>query len=125
MHMDAGPASQETQVFFEPLIILTSFDQVADLLVERLDPDLELQRARWRFCYHVAQSFRQTVRDHFKVKKMPRLITFEEKLEDRFADVEVQIKRAVHELELLHAAVEQTLQIAQQRRQRCLPDGDV
>jgi hypothetical protein len=43
------------------------------------------------------------------MEKMPGAMAFEEEFEDGFAGVRVEIERAVHELELPDAAIEQPL----------------
>ena len=57
--------------------------------------------------------------------KMAGLIAREEEFEDGPAGGDVEIERAVNELELLHAAVEEPLHFAEEFVQRNLPDGDV
>ena len=68
---------------------------------------------------------RQPVGHHLEMEEVAGPMAFEEELQDRPAGVDVEIERAVHELELPHAAVEQPLQFAEQRGQRRLPHGDV
>ena len=59
--------------------------------------------------YASAQRLGQAVGDHLKVQKQSRRVTLEEKLQDRAADVEVQVERPVDKLELPAAAVQQRL----------------
>src|SRR5437870_2998964 len=54
-----------------------------------------------------------------------RPIALEEKFQNGFADVEIQVEGAVNEFELLHAAVSQMLQRAKQRPQRKLAHWNV
>ena len=46
MDVDAGFCTEEMEIVRQLLVILPALDSVADLLVERLDADLELQRTR-------------------------------------------------------------------------------
>ena len=50
--------------------------------VERLDADLELQRAGRKLGDDFAQRFRQAVGNHLEMKKMSGLIAREEEFED-------------------------------------------
>ena len=59
----------------------------ADFLVERLDADLELQRAGRKLGDDFAQRFRQPVGNHFEVEEMAGLIARQKKFEDGLADV--------------------------------------
>src|SRR5262245_18788209 len=105
--------------------ILPAADEPADLVIERLDADLELERARWNLCDDLAQGLRQAIGNHLKVEEQSRLVTVEEELQERFADVVVQVERAIHELELLHTAVEQPLKFSQHSIERHLSHRDV
>src|SRR5439155_3335148 len=119
----AGLVPQKAKVIFQPLIVLAALDQIADFLVEGLDADLELERAPRKLRDHRAQGFGQPVGDHFKMEEMSGLIAFEEEFQDGPADGEVEVERAIHELELRYAAIEQPLQVFQQERKGRLPHG--
>ena len=97
----------------------------ADFLVERLDADLELQRAGRKLGDDFAQRFRQPVGNHLEMKEMAGPIALEEEFEDGLADGDVEVERAVNELELFHAAIEQPLQLLEQGGQGNLPHRDV
>jgi hypothetical protein len=84
-----GLLAQEPEVLLEASVVLTALNQPADLLIEGLDADLELERSRWKLCNHLAQTLRQPIRDHFEMEEMPGLIVVEEKLENRPADTQV------------------------------------
>ena len=109
-------AAKEMEIILQPLIILPAADGRADFLVERLDADLELQRARRELGDDFAQRFGQPVGNHLEVEKMPGLVPLQKEFEDGLAGSDVEIERAVHELELLHAAVQQLLQLVEQSR---------
>jgi len=49
MDMDAGFTAQKMEIVGELFMVLPPADQMADCLVERLDADLELQRAGRKF----------------------------------------------------------------------------
>src|SRR5882672_2447579 len=59
------------------------------------------------------------------MEEKPRLISFEKKLQQGFADGEVEIEGPIHELEMFHAAIKQALQFLEEFRQRRLPDWNV
>ena len=86
---------------------------LTDFLVKRLDADLELQCAGRKFGDDFAQRFRQPVGNHLEMEEMAGPVALQKEFENRFADGDVQIERAVNELELLHAAVKQALQLSQ------------
>ena len=81
-------APQEAEVVLQPLIVLAAVDQRSRLLVERLDADLELERARREPGDHLAQRLRQPVRHHLEVEEVPGLVALEEELQDGPAGVE-------------------------------------
>ena len=58
MNMDAGLGAEKTKVIFEPLIILAAFDEQTDFQIERLNADLELERACGKFCDRLPQRLR-------------------------------------------------------------------
>lgn len=62
----------------------------------------------------LAEDFGKPVRDHFEMDEQPGMVAIEKELQNRSADIEVQIERAVNEFELLDAAVDQALQVLQQ-----------
>src|SRR5258706_403756 len=105
MDMNAGAPAQEAKVFFQPLIILLALNQRSSLQVERLDADLQLQRPSRKLGNDFTQGFRQPVRHHLEMKKVPGLITIQEKFKDALARIDVQVESSVHELELFYAPV--------------------
>ena len=80
-------ASKKTEIILELFVILPAVDGRADFLVERLDPDLELQRARRELRDDFAQRFGQAVGNHFEVEKMAGLIALQKEFENGFADI--------------------------------------
>src|SRR5439155_25955689 len=78
MDINASVSAQKVKIFFESLIILAALDQAADLLVERLNADLELERARGKCSHYLAQPLGQSVRHHFEMHELPRLIALKE-----------------------------------------------
>src|SRR3954467_3969240 len=106
MDMHARLAPQKPEIIFQLRHVLPLADQLADLIVERLHANFELERARRKLRDQAAQGFRQTVRDHLEMKEEPGLIAFQEELQQRAADVEVQVKGAIDELEMFHPAIE-------------------
>src|SRR5205814_2449743 len=89
-------------------------DSFADVGVERLDADFELERSRREAGDDFAQRFGEAVGNHFKMEEESRLIAFEEKLQEPTAGAQVQVEGAVHEFEVLDPAFEQPLQLGQQ-----------
>src|SRR6476646_9394169 len=59
------------------------------------------------------------------MKEEAGLIAFEEELEQSPADVEIQVEGPIHELEMLHAAIEQLLQFGQKLIERGLANGNI
>src|SRR5215475_6962534 len=125
MHVYAGLVSQEAQILLEPRVILASLYQMSYLLIERLYAHFKLQCSGRKFRYDISQTLRQPVRDHFEMKEVSRPIALKKEFQDRFADIEIQVEGSVHELEMLHAALEQALQFPNQNWQRSLADWDV
>src|ERR1035441_5837816 len=123
--VDARLAPQETEVIIEPPVVLAALDQFRGLLVESLHPHLELERAGWEPSDDLAQSIRQPVRHHLEVEEEAGPVPFEQELQYRLAGVDIEVEGPIHKLELLHAAVQQPLQVLQQHGQRCLPHGNV
>ena len=117
--------AKKSNVVCELVIVLSAADPSADFRVKRLNADLELQRPRWKLRDEFAQDLREPVGNHFEMDEQTGPGAFMEKLQNRFADVEVQVERAVNELESLHAAAEQTLQSIEQRGQRKQTHGNV
>src|ERR1043166_3393946 len=125
MNMDTGARPQKADVVGELLIILPAADVFGNGVVESLNANLELQRARREFRDDFAERFGQSIRDHFEMHKKSRTLAFEEKLQDRAADIEVEVERAVDKFELIDAARQEFFETFQQRRQRNLADGNV
>src|SRR5207245_11465799 len=121
----AGCDSRKTIVIGVAPVVREAFDRLADFFSEGLDAYFKLQRTGGKFGDHFAQGRGQTVRDHLEMKEMAGLITFEQELEDRFADVDVQVKSAIYKFELANAAFEQTIQFMQQPVQRKLAHRNI
>ena len=64
--------AQEPQVVRELRVVLPAADALRHVVVERLDADLELQRARRELRDRLAQRLGQPVRDHLEVQEQPR-----------------------------------------------------
>src|SRR5204863_6496415 len=107
--MDARLRAEEMEVVGELDGVLPPADELAHLVIETLDADLELQCARWKLRNELARRRGQPVGDHLEVDKQAGLISFEEELEDCPAGLEVQIERAIHELERTQSPIEQPL----------------
>src|SRR5262245_14583744 len=105
--------AKKPEIVFQLTMVLPTADELANLLVERLDANLELQRARRKFCDDLSQRFRQSVRNHFKMEKVAGTISFQKELQDRLAALDVEIESAIDKLELLHPAFDQPLQLLQ------------
>src|SRR5688572_26615519 len=106
VHMHTRFLAQEAEVLCEPGVVLPAADALRHLLVERLDSHLELQRARRKSPDRVAQGVGQPIGKHLEVQEQSRPVSFEKQLKDRASDVEIQVERAIDELELLYAAIE-------------------
>jgi hypothetical protein len=59
-----------------------------------------------------AQRLGQAVGNHLEVIEISGLMAGEEEFENGAAGVEIQVERAIHELELLHATIQQLLHFA-------------
>src|SRR3954462_15459173 len=125
MDMHTRVAAQKAEIIFQLRHVLSPADQLADVIVERLHADFELERARRKLRDQAAQRFRQTVRDHLEMKEEAGLIAFQEELQQRATDVEIQVEGAINELEMYHPAIEQLLQFGQETFERRLADGNV
>src|SRR6185369_11286196 len=99
------------KVFLDLSAILAAANQLRDFLVERLDADFKLQRAGRKPGDPFAQTVRQTVGNHLEMQEQPRLISLVEKLEDRFAHIEIQVESPIDEFEMPDAALQQCLQV--------------
>ena len=125
MDVNAGFAAQKIKIVREPFVILPPADERADFGIERLDADLELQRARWKFGDDFAQFGGQPVGNHFKMVKMSGLMARKEKFQNRLAGGYIEIERTVNELELLYATIEQPLHLFEKNGQGNLPNRNV
>ena len=125
MDMNACLPSKKMEIVRQLVVVLPSADQSAHFGIEGLYADLELQRARRKPGNHVAQRVGEPVGNHLEMHKLARAVPFVEKLQNRFADADVQVEGAVHKFELFHAAVEQSLESVEQRGQGKLPHGNV
>ena len=123
--VNAGFAAQKIEIIRQPFTVLPAADERADFGIERLDANLELQRAGREPGDDLAQFGGQPVGNHLKMIKMAGLMAREEKFEDGPAGGDVQIERAVHELELFHAPVEQLLHLVEKSGQGNLPHRNI
>src|SRR6185436_5251699 len=99
------------KVFLDLSAILAAANQLRNLLIERLDADFKLQRTGRKPGDPFAQTLRQTVGNHLEVQEQPRLISLVEKLEDGFADIEIQVESPIDEFEMPDVALQQRLQM--------------
>src|SRR5580765_7444753 len=100
MNVHAGLLAQKMKVFLDLSAILAAANQLRNLLIERLNAHFKLQRTRRKPGDPFTQPIRQTVGNHLEVQEQPRLISFVEKLEDRFADIEIQVESPIDEFEM-------------------------
>ena len=125
MDVNAGLPAQKTKILLEPRIILPAFDEAANMLIERLNANFELEHARREPGDDFAESFRQTVRDHFEMEEVAGLPAGKEEFENGAADVDVQVERAVDELEMFHASLQKAVQMREEIRERRLADRNI
>lgn len=104
MDVDSGLVAEESEVVFEFFKILSAADEFADIVIEGLDADFELQRSGGELTDQFAEGIGESIGDHFEVKEESRRVTIEEELEDRAADVEIEIESSIDEFELPEAA---------------------
>jgi hypothetical protein len=105
--VDGGVFAEETEVIFEALEVLAPADSVGDLVIEGLDADFELEGA-WREAGDpIPEGVGEPVGDHFEMEEEIGSIAFEEEGEDGAAAFDVQIERAIDELERFDAAREE------------------
>src|SRR6185295_8710189 len=123
--MDPGSRTQEPEIPGKFLEILSAADEPADFGLECLDSNLELQCARGKLFDDFPQGVGQTVRDHFEVDEQIRPEPFAEEMQNRAADFEIQVERAIHKLELFDASVQQFLEAFEERGEGDLPHRDV
>ena len=123
--VNARLRAQVAEVILQPGVVLPPLDQLAGLFIERLDADLELQRAGREFRDDFTQRGGQAIGHHLEMEKQAGLPALQEKLQQRPAHQQVQVERAVHEFELLHPTREQPLQFRQHLLQRKLPHRNV
>src|SRR5262249_37414664 len=107
--VDTRFPTEPAEVFLDPRVVLATADEFRDVFVEGLDADLELQRPRAEFPDGFTERIGQAVGNHLEVDEQIRPIAFEEEIQDRRADFEIQVEGAIDELELSHATVEQAL----------------
>src|SRR5256885_1116798 len=113
--------TKKLQIVLQLLKILTTADPMANLVIKRLDADLELQCAGRKSDDYFPKDGRQPIGDHFKMIEKPGLPAFEAEFEQCPAGIDVQIESAIHELELLDPALQEPLQVAEECRKRGLP----
>ena len=107
-----------------PVLLLTARSGWRDR-VEGLDADFELEASLWEPGESIPQAGRQAVRDHLEMEKQPGTETFQEEIQDRLADPEVQVEGSIHELEMPGAPVQQTLHVLEKPFERELSDGQI
>src|SRR5438094_5176756 len=114
MNVNARLSAKKMEIVLQLANVLPPADQFANRFIERLHADFELQRARRECGNDLPQCRGQPVRDHLKMKEVAGTIPFQKKLQNRLADLHVEIERAIDKFELLHAAFEQGFQLIQQ-----------
>ena len=110
VHMDAGFAVQELEVLGEAIVILPAFDAGADLRIETLDADFELERAGRKLGDDVAQAIGQAIGNHLEMEEVAGGVAGEAEFEDGFAGVEIEIEGAVDKFEMFDAALHETIE---------------
>lgn len=123
--VDTGVCAQEGEVLRGAHPILASADAAADLRVERLDADFELDGARGKPGDLLAERLRQAVGDHLEVEEQAFGPAVAEEAEDGAADLEVQVEGAVDELEVARPAIEQALHGVEEAVEGERPDGNL
>jgi hypothetical protein len=123
VHRGLGP--EKMKIIREPLVVLPAADERPDFGIEGLDTDLELERAGRKAGDDRAQLGGQAIGHQLEVIEPARLMPLKKEFQDRPAGGEVEVERAVHELELFQSAIQQLLHRRQERLQRCLAHGDV
>src|SRR5262245_22417408 len=108
MNMHACVIPEKMNVICDLLEVLPALDAVRDFIIETLDADLELKGTRRELHNQLAQTVRQSIRNHFKMQEQARSIAREEEFQDRLAHGQVQVERPIDELELVDATIEQT-----------------
>src|SRR5437870_2270942 len=109
MHVYSGLVAEPAQVLFHPCIILPATDERGHLIVERLNPHFELQRAPGKLPDQIAQGVGKPVGNHLKVQEQARSVVLEKERQDRAAGLEIEVECPIDELELPHAAREERL----------------
>ena len=89
--------------------------------VHRLHPNFELHCARGKAGEHGPQRRRQAIGNHFKMDEKSGTKACQEKLKDRFSDVDIEIKSAVNEFELADTPVKQPLHFVKERFEGGIP----
>jgi hypothetical protein len=108
--VDGGVFAEETEVIFEAIEVLSAADCVGDVLIEGLDADFELKGAWWKLDDPLPQGVGEPVGDHLEVQEEIGAIAFEEESEDGAAGFDVQIERAINELERFDATREESFE---------------
>ena len=106
MDVNAGVIAQPGQIVGQPVVILPAADTRFHFWIQRLNAHFELQCTSREFRDDRPQRFGQAVRNHFEVNEQAGRVTLKEELENTPADRQVQVERAIDELELLGPAIE-------------------
>src|ERR1043165_4625730 len=98
--MHARFRAQKAEVILKLAQILTPADEFADVLIEGLNAYFELKRAGGKAGDDFPERFGQPVRNHLEMKKQTGPVLREKKLQERLADLEVQVESPIDEFEL-------------------------
>ena len=109
---------QPAQVGLGAGVVLAPGNQLLHHRIEALDADLELQYTGGELRNHLFQSIRQMVGNYFEMHEQPgrpgSFEAVEEKLQDAYRRIDLQVEGAVDELEGSRAARKQSRDFDQQ-----------
>src|SRR5882672_12155892 len=106
MYVNRSLLTQKPQILREARVVLPTADQLANLGVQGLNPDLKLQRPRRETGDDLPQRVGKSIRNHFEMGEEARTVTGEKELQNGPTDVQVQVERAIDKLELPHTALQ-------------------
>jgi hypothetical protein len=125
VEVDTGLLAEEAEIILQPIEVLASGDAGADIGMEGLDADFELEGAGGEGGDFLAERFREAVGDHFEVEEEAVVPAIAEEAEDGTAGGEVEVEGAIDELEMPGAALEESVHGGEERFQGKGTDGEV
>ena len=87
VNVHAGVVAQPSQVVGQAIVILPTGNTRLDLRIQRLDPHLELKRARRELGDECPQRFRQPIGNHFKMNEQAGRVAVEKELKNPPTDL--------------------------------------